>query len=67
MRERVSELRMVIELLDPPLPPDLPAHVAVRRFRPQRDDQAVYDAHQEIFGDDLAGRAELPASPAESD
>lgn len=44
---------MVIELIDPPLPSDLPARVTVRRFRPQRDDQAVYDAHQEIFGDDL--------------
>jgi RimJ/RimL family protein N-acetyltransferase len=44
---------MVIELTGPPAERAVPAQVAVRRFQPQQDDEAVYDAHQEIFGDDL--------------
>ena len=44
---------MVVELTNPPVPPDAPADVTVRRFQLQQDDKAVYDAHQEIFGDDL--------------
>jgi mycothiol synthase len=44
---------MVIELTDPPVAREVPAHVTVRRFQQQRDEQAVYEAHQAIFGDDL--------------
>jgi ribosomal protein S18 acetylase RimI-like enzyme len=44
---------MVIELTDPPRSGDVPAHVTVRRFQPGQDDEAVYNTHQEIFGDDL--------------
>jgi ribosomal protein S18 acetylase RimI-like enzyme len=47
------ELRMEVELTGPPGALGVAAAVTLRAFEPGRDEHAVYDAHQEVFGDDL--------------
>lgn len=43
--------RMVIELAEPPAPPDWPDGVTVRSFEPARDVQRFHAAREEAFGE----------------
>jgi mycothiol synthase len=42
---------MEIDLADVPEAPDRPSGITLRTYEPDRDEQAVYEAHQEAFAD----------------
>jgi mycothiol synthase len=45
------QLRMRIDMIDPPAGPELPSGISIRSFRPGVDERATFDAVEEAFSD----------------